>query len=36
MRFRPTALKIVRATVVLPEPVPPATPRVTGVDCGIG
>src|SRR4051794_5156688 len=31
MRSAPTASRIARATVVLPEPVPPATPRTHAV-----
>src|SRR5947209_4522078 len=32
MRSGPTASTMVRATVVLPEPVPPATPRTQGLN----
>src|SRR5882757_6936298 len=32
MRSAPTASTMARATVVLPEPVPPATPRTQGLN----
>src|ERR1700686_54929 len=35
MRSSPAASRIERTTVVLPEPVPPATPRMQGLGPGI-
>src|SRR5713226_4687014 len=35
MRSSPAASRIERTTVVLPEPVPPATPRMQGLGAGI-